>query len=227
MNILSIFVDESGDFGPYRAHSPYYIISLVLHEQKNCIKTQVSALENTLNIMGLGRHIIHTAPLIRREQQYKNIERRQRIKIFDTLYHFIRKIDIRFKLLTAKKDNFSSSLEVTAQISAQMSRFLKENLEYFVSFDKIIVYYDNGQLELTKVLVSVFTVVLGGGVEFRKVFPANYRLFQTADFICAMGLLEQKILNGKEMSVSETEFLGSPNKLRKKYLKDIKKKEII
>ena len=30
---LSVFVDESGDFGEYDHHAPYYIISLVFHNQ--------------------------------------------------------------------------------------------------------------------------------------------------------------------------------------------------
>ena len=30
---LSIFIDESGDFGPYDFRSPYYIITMVFHDQ--------------------------------------------------------------------------------------------------------------------------------------------------------------------------------------------------
>ena len=33
MKELSIFIDESGDFGEYAVHSPYYIITMVYHEQ--------------------------------------------------------------------------------------------------------------------------------------------------------------------------------------------------
>ena len=33
MRELSIFVDESGDFGEYEKHSPYYIVSMVFHDQ--------------------------------------------------------------------------------------------------------------------------------------------------------------------------------------------------
>ena len=29
---LSIFIDESGDFGPYEHHAPYYLIALVFLE---------------------------------------------------------------------------------------------------------------------------------------------------------------------------------------------------
>lgn len=33
MKELSIFVEESGDFGEYNHRTPYYIISMVLHDQ--------------------------------------------------------------------------------------------------------------------------------------------------------------------------------------------------
>jgi len=31
--ILSVFIDESGDFGPYEPHAPYYLVAMVLHNQ--------------------------------------------------------------------------------------------------------------------------------------------------------------------------------------------------
>ena len=33
MHELSIFVDESGDFGKYAKHSPYYAVTMVFHDQ--------------------------------------------------------------------------------------------------------------------------------------------------------------------------------------------------
>ena len=42
MKELSIFIDESGDFGEYDFHSPYYIISLVFHDQANSIENDLS-----------------------------------------------------------------------------------------------------------------------------------------------------------------------------------------
>lgn len=32
MKEYSIFVDESGDFGKYAKHSPYYIVSIEIHK---------------------------------------------------------------------------------------------------------------------------------------------------------------------------------------------------
>ena len=33
MKEISIFIDESGDFGKLNPHSPYYIVTMVFHEQ--------------------------------------------------------------------------------------------------------------------------------------------------------------------------------------------------
>ncbi len=33
--ILSIFIDESGDFGPYNPAAPYYLVAMILHDQRN------------------------------------------------------------------------------------------------------------------------------------------------------------------------------------------------
>ena len=112
MEVLSIFIDESGDFGGYKKHSPYYVVSLILHEQDKCIKENVNKLNEALTALDLKDHTIHTAPLIRREQSYKLEERQKRIKIFDCLYHFIRKVDIKYKSIAPKNTNFPCKLPV-------------------------------------------------------------------------------------------------------------------
>ena len=48
MKELSIFIDESGDFGEYDFRSPYYIISMVLHDQSYDITTDLERLEKEL-----------------------------------------------------------------------------------------------------------------------------------------------------------------------------------
>ena len=52
MKELSIFVDESGDFGDYAEHSSYYIISLIMHDQKNDIDADIRKLEQRLQNSG-------------------------------------------------------------------------------------------------------------------------------------------------------------------------------
>ena len=48
MKELSIFIDESGDFGDYSFHSPYYIIAMVFHDQSIDIQEQIRHLDTEI-----------------------------------------------------------------------------------------------------------------------------------------------------------------------------------
>ena len=60
MNELSIFIDESGDFGEYDYRSPYYIIAMVFHKQEHSIHEAVDKLNHELSYMGLNNLCIRT-----------------------------------------------------------------------------------------------------------------------------------------------------------------------
>ena len=74
MNQLSIFVDESGDFGSYEPHAPFYLFTLVFHNQCNSIENQIGHLEQGLADVGFDvKHCFHAGPIIRREEDYQNL----------------------------------------------------------------------------------------------------------------------------------------------------------
>ena len=93
-----------------------------------------------------------------------------------------------------------------------------------MSLDSIKVYYDNGQIELTRIISSVFNTLLED-VTFRKVIPSDYRLFQVADLICTMKLIELK-LEANALSKSELLFFGDERTLKKNYLKPLSEKQL-
>ena len=70
MHELSIFVDESGDFGDYAKHSPYYAVTMVFHDQDIDISRQIAILNDNLKNLGYENIAVHTEPLIRREEIY-------------------------------------------------------------------------------------------------------------------------------------------------------------
>ena len=45
--VLSIFIDESGDFGQYNPASPNYYVAMVLHNQEIDISKNINALRAT------------------------------------------------------------------------------------------------------------------------------------------------------------------------------------
>ena len=220
--ILSVFIDESGDFGPYEAHSPYYLVAMVLHNQNIDISNNISSFEEHLRNLGYIQHAVHTGPLIRRESVYANDLVEDRKRLFNALFHFCRKLDIHYACAKIRKSECPDVITMTAKLSKEIAKILRTNENFWNSFDSVIVYYDNGQIELTKILTSVFST-LYAHVEFRKVKPVDYKLFQVADLICTLELLSEKAESGS-FSASELDFFDNVRDFKKNYLKHIKKK---
>ena len=194
MKELSIFIDESGDFGEYAVHSPYYIITMVFHDQSEDIQPAISKLNKELSYLHLDNLCIHTGPIIRKEEIYEEMEIDERRRIFNKMVVFIRQINIRYKCFFIEKKHILDVVEATGKLSKQISLFVNENYEEFLSYDNVKLYYDNGQVEASKILSSVFNALLPNPI-FRKVMPADYKLFQVADLLCTMELVRLKLDN--------------------------------
>ena len=224
MKELSIFVDESGDFGEYAQHAPYYIITMVFHDQSNDISQNINILNNALRQIGYGgEQAVHTEPLIRREPPYQYFQPNERRAIFSKLYYFTLNCDIKYKSFVFKKAEYENSFKLEARMARELSQFIRENLSYFQSFEKVILYYDNGQHELNRILNTVLATQLAD-YDVRKVIPNEYRLFQVADLICTLELLKMKLEHGK-LSNSEERIFHSKRDLKKDFLQGIRKKE--
>lgn len=225
MSILSIFVDESGDFGEYAAHSQYYIVSLVFHDQRNCITDEIRKLDQHLANLNFAGHRIHTGPLIRREDCYKNVDRDTRRKLFYSIANFARKCQFFYTYFIVYKNKQINAQRIAELISKQITNYIESSYGIFVSYDEVIIYYDNGQAELSRILLaatSVFPYKISikdnRGVDCRQ-----YKLSQVADLICTIELVEQKRQESK-LSKSELEFFKSMSDFKKTYLIPIRSK---
>ena len=224
MKELSIFVDESGDFREFDSRAPFYILSLVLHDQKVDIKDELTLLESEMRNIGWPDHCIHAGPIIRAEYEYKECSLHERQQIIRRLMTFTRKLDIRYKSIYVEKKKGLDEIELTGKLSRQLADLVRQNTNFFTEYDIVKVYYDNGQTQVTKILVSVFTTLLNN-VKFIKVIPSDYRLFQVADLICTLKLTELK-LERHILSKSEQYFFQDDRTFRKNYLKPLDKKQL-
>lgn len=225
MKELSIFVDESGDFGSYSVHSPYYIISMVFHDQKVDISSNILKLDDSLTQLGyLRRNVIHTEPLIRREEEYHLLSPNERRALFSKLYYFTLSCDITYTCFAYPKREYEDIYRLQGRMARDIAGFFRDHLDYFQSFDNVILYYDNGQKEISSILNTVMALSFTE-YEVRKVFPIDYKLFQTADLICTLKLLSLKVENNMGLTRSEQLVFHSVRDLKKDYLKGIRKKE--
>jgi hypothetical protein len=224
MSAVSVFIDESGDFGTYSSKTPFYLIALVFHDQAVDITEDIERLDEAVRHYDTPDHAIHTGPLVRQENEYRHIDIKVRQRIFTRLMGFTRRLDLKYALVTAEKKHNDDPIALHNQLSKQLSRFLFSKFEEISQYDNIIVYYDNGQIELTKILVTAFNFAFSA-VEFRRILPSDYKLAQVADLICTIELVALKA-ERKQMSNSELKFFGNARDFRKEFLRPLRLKRI-
>ena len=223
MKELSVFIDESGDFGEYDPRSPFYIIGVVVHDQSNDITKQVAALNKALGDTSLKRDFVHVGPLIRREGEYKQMTVEERLRVLRRLVKFATKTEFLYKTFYIEKKHIGDDYEMITKLARQLSDFIKQHYPYFLSFDKIKLYYDNGQAGVMKIIISVFTALFEN-VDYKRSSQKDYKLLQVADLVCTVKLTELK-MTARILSRSERNILGNDKEIRRDLLRPLQEKE--
>ena len=156
MKELSVFVDESGDFGEYDYRSPYYIVTLLFHDQAIDVAEEIWELKQSFRNMGFDDICFHAGPIIRAENEYRDVAPVVRQKLFKRMMSFVRHLDIRYCSVFIEKKHIEDMVEATGKLSKKLAGFIRTHLDSFYRYDKVKIYYDNGQVEVTRILSSVF-----------------------------------------------------------------------
>ena len=223
-NVLSVFVDESGDFGEVKERPSYYLVTLVFHDQKHDITHQINKLEDSIKSSGIDIEYIHTGPIIRREAVFNNLSIDDRRKMIFKILNFMKVCPIKCTTVVIDRKTAGNKVQLSGKISKALTEVFMKHDDFFRSFDAINVYYDNGQDELSAVLNAVFSARYEN-VEFKKAEPQKYRLLQVADFICSIELLRIKMKENR-LSSSEKKFFYKPQELKKSFIKPIDMKQL-
>ena len=197
---------------------------MLFHDQNDRIALDNTALDTNIKAIGFDPLSLHSGPIIRREGYYRNHTKDERKKLLRSLLAYCQHIPIRYTTMLVQKKECAGIIDLTAKLSKHISTFVKNNLAYFLEYDKIIVYYDDGQVELTRVLTSTLTALLSD-ISFRLVKPSEYKLFQLADMLCTLELVAIKFEN-KTSSRTELNFFHSYRDFKRNYLKAIRKKRM-
>jgi len=220
MKRLNIFVDETGEFGFENGASELYGVSFTFHEQDDDISNELIKLNDRLNRIGYT-NMIHMADLIMKRGDYKNFNIPMRKSIFNSIYQFSRRIPVKYKTIIIDKKYTDNSRILKQKISLEINKMIKENKHYFNKFDKIVMYYDNGQEVLGTILDSIFLQF--DGFEHRIDFDhKEKRLFQVSDMLTYIDKYDYKYKNKMTFTKGEKYFF-SINEIRK-VLKELNKK---
>lgn len=220
MRRLNIFVDETGEFGFGKESSLLYGVSFTFHEQNDDIMQELNKLNTRLDKIGYT-NMIHMADLIMRREDYKNFDIAMRKSIFNSIYQFSRRIPVKYKTIIIDKRYTNGARTLRQRLSIEINKMIKEHEKYFNRFDKIVMYYDNGQETLGTILDSIF--LRFEGFEHRISFDhKEKRLFQVSDMLTFIDKYDYKYKNKMSFTRGEKYFF-SIEEIRK-ILKELNKK---
>ncbi len=220
MKRLNIFVDETGEFGFGNGASELYGVSFTFHEQDDDIMSELNKLNDRLNRIGYT-NMIHMANLIMRREDYKNFNIATRKSIFNAIYQFSRRVPVKYKTIIIDKKYTDNSRILRQKLSLKINNMIKDKEKYLSKFDKIVMYYDNGQEVLGTILDSIFFRF--DNFEHRVDFDhKEKRLFQVSDMLTYIDKYDYKYKNKMNFTKSEKYFFNFEEIRR--ILKEINKK---
>lgn len=201
---LNIFIDESGDFGFVKGSSDLYAVSFTLHESSDSIKTELQYLNERLKSLDY-EGMIHLAYLVSKRGDYSHFDLEKRKSIFWSIFYFSNRVKVKLKTIIIDKKYINKKMQLNMSLAREIGNFVNNNQKYLESFDKIVIYYDNGQETLATILDTIFAT--NPKVERRIEFDhTKKRLFQVSDMLTVIDKLDYKRKNNIPFTNAEKFF---------------------
>lgn len=218
---ISVFVDESGEVG---SESKYYLLALIFHEQDAAIDFALELYGRSLGSKQLPDIPLHASPLMNGNAEYRDLDIQLRKQLLSSFFTMLQHLPVRYATFSYRKSEFPNDEAMVTRMKRDIVNLFFESLGYFQGFDKVKIYYDDGQSIVTKALHDAAEYALSTeAVIYKYGSPREYRLSQAADLICTLELTALKY-KAKEQTKTDERFFGAFGSFKKNYLKKVRKK---
>lgn len=203
---LNIFIDESGDFGFAKGSSDLYAVSFTLHGSSNSIENELKYLNRKLAELNYDG-MIHLADLVAKRGEYSHFDLERRKSIFWAIFYFSNRVRVKIRTVIIDKKYINKKMQLNMALAREIGQLINDNKAYFDTFDKIVIYYDNGQETLATILDTLFAT--NSKIERRIEFDhTKKRLFQVSDMLTVIDKLDYKRKNNISLTKSEKYFFN-------------------
>lgn len=216
MRELSIFIDESGDIGDC---SEYYLVTFILHDQSTDISEGIDKYRKALGNASLPEKTFLFAPVLRGHKQYENLDIETRKGYLIRFHILVEKMPFHYFALSYRKSEHVTVSALAESIEKNLIRFLQDHLAYFQKFDKVKVYYDNGQRVVTHAVHRAVRACLAqSAAVYREALPRDYYLSQIADYVCGIELAALRYEKHVD-NPTDHRFFGDRRNFSRNYLR--------
>lgn len=203
---LNIFIDESGDFGFTKGSSELYGVSFTVHESDDSIANDLEYLNNRLKEANYDG-MIHLADLVARRGDYADFELEQRKSIFWSIFYFSKRVKVKIHTVIVDKRYKNNKSQLNRELAIEINNFFDSISEYMNEFEKIVIYYDNGQEALGAIIDTL--LINKENIEHRIEFDhKEKRLFQVSDMLIFIDKIVYKHQKNMQMTKAEKYFFS-------------------
>lgn len=153
----SVFIDESGDKS---THAQYFLLTVVIHDQANKITEKINAYELSLAIADLPNIPFHSEPLLNGHRGYAGLSLSQRKKLLYSFNVLVQRLPIQYSTFVYRHSEHNDVETLTKHIERDLTDLFNDYLKFFQSFDKVKIYYDNGQKLVRQALYNAVSSCL-------------------------------------------------------------------
>lgn len=197
---------------------------MVFHDQSEDIADVLEHRRRGLLSNGLEDVPFHAGPLMNGHDQFEGMSLERRKAYFSLFFMDLQHLPVKYHTFLYKRSEFADKDVLSSRMRRDVTTFLFDNLEFFQSFAKVKVYYDDGQQIVARALHAAIEYVLAtDSFLYRKSKSSDYILAQAADFLCTIEVVARKFEN-RETSRIEEKFFGKERNFRRNYLKKIRRK---
>ena len=187
---MNIFIDESGDFGFTSGSSELYGVSFTIHDSNDSIVDELEYLKNRLTKANYDG-MIHLADLVAKRGEYFQFKLEQRKDIFWAIFNFSKRVKVKIHTIIVDKRFKNSKAQLNRELATEINKLFNLLNSYMNEFEKVVVYYDNGQEALGAIIDAL--LINKNNVEHRINFNhKEERLFQVSDMLTFIDKIDYK-----------------------------------
>ena len=151
--------------------------------------------------------MIHLAGLVARRGDYAHFDLQQRKNIFWSIFYFSKRVKVKIHTIIVDKRYKNNKTQLNRELAIEINKFFESISDYMNEFEKVVIYYDNGQEALGAIIDTL--LITKNNIEHRIEFNhKEKRLFQVSDMLTVVDKIVYKHNNNMQMTKAEKYFFS-------------------
>lgn len=221
---LSAFFDECGQENKFQPDTKYYLLTVVLHDQRDPIDALIASYEANLRESSLPDVPFHMYDLQHARDGYHGLDFEVRKKLYAKFSGFVRKLPVKYKTFVYRRPEFKTAKALSEHMQRDLAGFIRDNYSEFQPFATVAIYYDGGQDAADAAIHRAFDETLSANTaDYKRLRYQERRLAQAADYFCSMELAALRYADHEETK-TYIKLIGSHRTFRANHLKQVRNK---